>query len=119
MGPTLPKNGGHGLIRKGSRLHLLLLKKKQELSGSSIKPSSLRNKITTFIAKKGSRSEFPALLGKVIDRVKAEPLHLKNNAWQQWHVLILKYAVARSDVGGCESVYDTPAHAALGSIMKP
>ena len=83
--------------------------KNPELSGSSVKSSSLRNKITTFIAKKGSRSEFPPLLGKVIDRVKAEPLHLKNNAWQQWHALILKYAVALSDVGGCESVYDTPA----------
>ena len=108
LGLTLPKNGCHGLIKKGSRLHLLLLKK-QELSGSSIKPSSLRNKITTFIAKKGSQSEFPPLLGKVIDRVKAGPLHLKNNAWQQWHALILKYAVARSDVGGCESACDTPA----------
>ena len=45
----------------------------------------------------------------MIDRVKAKPLHLKNNAWQQWHALTLKYAAARSDVGGCESVCDTPA----------
>ncbi len=103
----------------------VVAKKKQELSFSSTKSKSHRNKITTFIAKKGSRSEFPPLLGKVIDRVKAEPLHLKNNAWQQWHALILKYAVARSDLGGCESVYDTPAsscfrqyYEALKSVLK-
>lgn len=83
-------------------------KKKQELSHSSLKLTTLRNKVTTFIANKGSRTEFPPLLGEAIDRVKAEPLHLKNNAWQQWHALILKYAIARTNLSGCENVSDTP-----------
>ena len=45
--------------------------------------------VTGFIAQKKSRQEFPPLLGPAIEKIKVEPLHLKNNAWQQWHALVL------------------------------
>ena len=91
------------------KVALAVTKKKQELSHYRLKPATLRNKVTTFIAQKSSRTEFLPLLGQVIDRAKVEPLHLKNNAWQQWHAIILKYAVARTNVSSCQSVSNTPA----------
>lgn len=83
--------------------------KKQELSSSNLKPATKRQKVTTFIAQKKSRQEFPPLLGEAVDKIKVEPLHLKNNAWQQWHAMVLKYALARTNVNSCESVAKTPA----------
>ena len=52
-------------------------KKKEQLSTSKLKPSTKREKVTSFIVQKKSRQEFPPLVGKFIDRAKAEPLHLK------------------------------------------
>lgn len=66
-------------------------KKKAELSKkSTLKPATKREKITSFIAWQKSRQEFPPLVGKFIERAKAEPLHLKNNAWRQWNMSVLK-----------------------------
>ena len=84
-------------------------KKKEELANSHLKPATIRQKITSFIAQKKSRQEFPPLLGKAIDKVKVEPLHAKNNAWQQWHAMVMKYVLSRTNVSSCESVSDTPA----------
>ena len=83
-------------------------KKKEQLSTLKLKPSTKREKVTSFIAQKKSRQEFPPLVGKFIDRAKAEPLHLKNNAWQQWNLSVLKYALSRSDVSTYKSVVDIP-----------
>ena len=52
-----------------------------------------RSKITKYIASLGSRQEFEPLLGKYVEKVKAEPLHLKNNGWQQWHFQIFQQAL--------------------------
>ena len=73
-------------------------KKKVEVSKTNLKPSTNRQKITSFNSQQKSRKEFPPLLGKFIDKGKAEPLHLKNNAWQQWNSFVLKYALSRTDV---------------------
>ncbi|CAH3167592.1 unnamed protein product, partial [Porites evermanni] len=70
--------------------------------------------VTSFIAQKKSRQEFPPLVGKFIDRAKAEPLHLKNNAWQQWNLSVLKYALSRSDVSTCKSIVDIPPESCFG-----
>ena len=87
-----------------------MTKKKERLSTSKLKPSTKREKVTSFIAQKKSRQEFPPLVGKFIDRAKAEPLHLKNNAWhwQQWNLSVLKYALSRSYVSTCKSIADVP-----------
>ena len=89
-------------------------KKKEQLSTSKLKPSTKREKVTSFIAQKKSRQEFPPLVGKFIDRAKAEPLHLKNNAWQQWNSSVLKYALSRSDVSTCNSIVDIPPESCFG-----
>ena len=57
---------------------------------------SNRPKITQYIASLKSRQEYPPVIGKYIDKVKAEPLHLKNNAWQQWHMHVFRVAILRT-----------------------
>ena len=91
-----------------------MTKKKEQISTSKLKPSTKREKLTSFIAQKKSRQEFPPLVGKFIDRAKAEPLHLKNNAWQQWNLSVLKYALSRSDVSTCKSIVDIPPESCFG-----
>ena len=60
-------------------------KKKAEVNKTNLKPATKREKVTSFISQQKSRQEFPPLVGKFIDCAKAEPLHLKNNAWQHWN----------------------------------
>ena len=54
-------------------------KKKVEVSKTNLKPSTEREKITSFISQQKSTQEFPSLVGNFIDKAKAKPLHLKNN----------------------------------------
>ena len=89
-------------------------KKKEQLSTSKLKPSTKQEKITSFISQNKSRQEFPPLIGKFIDRTKAEPLHLKNNAWQQWNLSVLKYALARSNLSTCQSIFHVPSESCFG-----
>lgn len=67
-------------------------KKKEQLVNSALRPSTKRDKITSLISQKKSRQEFPTLVGKFKGKSKAEPLQLKNNAWQHWNLSVLKYA---------------------------
>ena len=55
-----------------------------------------RSKVTKFIASKYSRQEFITHIGKFCDKAVLEPLHLKNNAVQNLHALLLKVAVSNS-----------------------
>ena len=48
-----------------------------------------RNEVTKFIAQNQSRQEFVPPLGKYVDLLKAEPLHITNNAWQSWFLTAL------------------------------
>ena len=89
-------------------------KKKVEVSKTNLKPSTKREKITSFISQQKSRQEFPPLVGNFIDKAKAEPLHLKNNAWQQWNSFVLKYALSRTDVRNCDTVFEVPTNSCFG-----
>lgn len=89
-------------------------KKKEQLSNSTLRPRTKREKITSLISQKKSRQEFPPRVGKFIDKAKAEPLHLKNNAWQHWNLFVLKYALSRSNLGNCQSIFDVPINSCFG-----
>ncbi|KAK2562638.1 hypothetical protein P5673_014329 [Acropora cervicornis] len=89
-------------------------KKKVEVSKTNLKPSTKREKITSFISQQKSRQEFPPLVGNFIDKAKAEPLHLKNNAWQQWNSFVLKYALSRTDLRNCDTVFEVPTNSCFG-----
>lgn len=57
-----------------------------------------KNKVTEYIAGQKSRQEFSPLVGKLIDKARVEPLHLKNNAWAYFFEVILKAAVGKSNI---------------------
>ena len=89
-------------------------KKKAEVSKTNLKPATKREKVTSFISQQKSRQEFLPLVGKFIDRAKAEPLHLKNNAWQQWNMSVLNYALSKSNIDNCNSISDVPPNSVFG-----
>ena len=89
-------------------------KKKAEVNKTNLKPATKREKITSFISQQKSRQEFPPLVGKFIDCAKAEPLHLKNNAWQHWNSSVLNSALSRSNLGKCNSIFDVPSNSSFG-----
>ena len=84
-------------------------KKKVEVTKTNLKPSTNIEKITSFTSQQKSRQEFPPL-----DGAKAEPLHLKNNAWQQWNFFVLKYALSRTDVRNCDTVFEMLTNSCFG-----
>ena len=88
--------------------------KKIQVSKTALKESTKREKVTSFISEQKSRQEFPPLVGTFIDRAKAEPLHLKNNAWQQWNASVLKHALSRSNLANCRSIFDVPPNSCFG-----
>ncbi len=58
-----------------------------------------RSKITAFIAGCKSRQEFEPPINRFIDKVHADPLHVKNNACQLIHKQMLCEAIGKSALG--------------------
>ena len=84
-------------------------KKKDELSKMKYAESTKRKKALEFMRDQHSRQEFKPLLGKLVNKVFAEPLHNANNAWQQINELILQHAYAKSAIPtACTCVADLP-----------
>ena len=54
------------------------------------------------------RQEFEPLLGRLIDKAYAEPLHNSNNAWQQFNLMLIKDAIERSKLGKNDKYKDIP-----------
>ena len=83
-------------------------KKKQELSETNLQPKTVRTKLTTIIAQKKYRQEFEPLVGQIMDKAKAETLHLKNNAWQHCHLFVMKYVLKKCELSHYETGNDVP-----------
>ncbi|CAB4021988.1 Hypothetical predicted protein [Paramuricea clavata] len=62
---------------------------KKTLSKEKSADRTKRSKITSLIAKLKSRQEFIPVLGPIVDRIRIEPLHLKNNACALAHRYLL------------------------------
>ena len=90
--------GNHGLYEDRLKVAKLVSGKKVELNQKKITDASRRNNILEFIREQSSRQEFPPLLGNLIDKAYAEPLHNSNNAWQFVHVKLLEIAFAKSSL---------------------
>lgn len=65
---------------------------------SKVTAKTNRSKVTKFIADKHSRQEFIPRLGKFCDKAVLEPLHLKNNAVQHLHRLLLRVLISISSL---------------------
>ena len=85
-----------------------------QVNKTALKESTKRDKITSFLSQQKSRQVFPPLVGTFIDRAKTEPLYLKNNAWQQWNVSVLTYALFRSNLANCQSIFDVSPNSCFG-----
>ena len=78
---------------------------KEELSQKKLSVATKRKKVLELIKTLESRQEFPPLLGPLIDKAYAEPLHNANNAWQYLHKKILGFAIAKSNLpSSCTNV---------------
>ena len=72
--------------------------KKEELEKSSYAESTKRNKLLNLIKSNSSRQEYEPILGQLVDKVYAEPLHNGNNAWQQFHEAMLSHSISKSSI---------------------
>lgn len=70
-----------------------MAKTKEELSLKKLSNTTMHNKVSNAIRDLGSRQEFEPVLGRLIDKAYAEPLHNSNNAWQ-----LLQQAVVKSNI---------------------
>ena len=64
---------------------------------TGLKPETRHQKLLTYMKKEGTCQEFEPILGRLIEKAYAEPLHNTNNAWQHFHTQLLKEAEAQSN----------------------
>lgn len=73
---------------------------KKSMTTKQLTTTTLRSKITSFIAQLKSRQEFQPIVGRLIDRAHVDPLHLKNNACALTRRLfMLNEVIAMSKLG--------------------
>ena len=73
-------------------------KRKEELSKQKLSEGTVRRKTREHIDGMSSRQEFSPLMGSLIDKGYAVPLHNSNNAWQYFHEKLLELAIAKSNI---------------------
>lgn len=66
--------------------------KRKELDQTGLGKSTKRTKLLDYIKSLNSHQEITSLLGPLVDKIFAEPLHNSNNACQQLHELMLVHA---------------------------
>ena len=96
------------------RVATTVQQKKEELDKTTLRPANKREKITKFVSQSKSRQEFVPLLAEYINKATAEPLHLKNDAWQHWHEAVMTYAPSQSNVEKCQSLSQVPLTSCFG-----
>ena len=84
------------------------------------KQLAARTKVTEFIAEKKSRQEFEPILGPVIDKGFAEPLHLANNNWQFLFLELFEYVLhSKTAVPySCKEISDLPVDCCLRKFLS-
>ena len=94
-------------------------KMKQGLSKKKLSVATVRKKTLEFIKDQGSRQEFEPLIGALVDKAYAEPLHNSNNAWQFLHGKLLKVAIAKSDIpSSCVELSVLPVHSPIRKYLN-
>ena len=91
---------------------------RDKISQSKGTLANKRNKLLNFIKALGTRQEYKPLLGKLVDRAFAEPLH-SNNAWAYFHGLILEIALAKSSITqSCTQIEDLPPQSLFRTYIR-
>ena len=92
---------------------------RDKISQSKGTLANKRNKMLNFIKALGTRQEYKPLLGKLVDRAFAEPLHNSNNAWAYFHGLILEIALAKSSMTqSCTQIEDLPPQSLFRTYIR-
>ena len=75
--------------------------------------------VTEFIANQKSRQELEPILGPVIDKGFAEPLHLANNNWQFLFLELFDYVLHSKTAvpSSCKEISDLPVGCCLKEIF--
>ena len=80
---------------------------------------SQREKVCKKIAELKSRQEFEPLLGPMVQLAKCDPLHLGNNCWGHWHMLLFNHVMTKAKIGNSiKSVYQLPETNPLRKHLK-
>lgn len=82
---------------------------------------SKRTEVTKFIGNANFMQEYTPPLGKYVNRVKAEPLHVTNNAWQHWFTHLLSIVLQYTDsskLKSATSLSDMSDNCTLVSFLK-
>ena len=91
---------------------------KQALSLKKLSDATKRNKILDKIRDLGSSQEFEPVLGKLVDKAYAEPLHNSNNAWQYMHGKLLEEAVVKSNIpSSCIYIFVLPRDSSIRKFL--
>ena len=95
---------------------------KSSLKKKSYSKSTYRSKVTDFISKNHSRQEYEPLLGPLVDKAKVDPLHVKNNAFQQaFHDILIdaiSFSALSTNVKKIQDVPDSCCFAKLMATLK-
>ena len=91
---------------------------KKRVALEKISEKTKRSKITDYIAKQNSRQEFLPLLGSYINKVRVEPLHLKNNAWQYFFKAVLTESKRKSKLpADCKKFSEVPTESPFARVI--
>lgn len=91
---------------------------KEGLSKKKLSVATVRKKTLEFIKGQGSRQEFEPLIGPLVDKAYAEPLHNSNNAWQFLHLKLLEVAIAKSEIPtSCVNPSVLPIHSPIRKYL--
>ena len=78
-----------------------------------------REKICEKIAQLKSRQEFEPVLGHMVQLAKCDPLHLGNNCWGHWHMLLFNYVMNKAKIeNSVQSVFQLPESNPLRKHLK-
>ena len=82
-------------------------------------PKNRRDLPNTIYSSSKEPSRMSSLAGKLIDKAHVEPLHLKNNAWGYFFKVLLKEAVAKSNIPAtCKTFAEVPQDTCLGRVVN-
>lgn len=71
---------------------------KTELENTKLAKSTKRNKVLGKIKEEKSRQERVPIIGKLVNKALAEPLHNTNNAWQYFNKQLMTLALDASNI---------------------
>ena len=84
------------------------MKKAKEIEKGKQTAETKRNNLLSYIRSLKSRQEFHPLVGNYIDKMKCEPLHLKNNTCKELFMVVLKVTISEAKLSKIKKFAEVP-----------